>query len=769
MGNQPTDARLGRSLSRRRRERAIQPGAGRGPHRRRSTREGRGNGPRVGPARRGGHPAAAARRGSRVPGSGTPRARGDGVDRDRRWHRHPPCAQPGRTARRIAVDHLVLSRQSDLVRRHRWQARPHHLLDHQRHHPRTSAPAREIVLGASRPRVQGSGVAPRIRGRDPERGRPDRSLLPRLREALTRWGCSFWPWHCCSGSGLAAALLGRAERAAGLVAAVGGVAGCLLGLVPAVRVLLGAELPVVRTAWDVPYGAFSIGLDPLSAFFLMPLFGLSALAMVYGREYLGTYRGRKRLAVPTALLNVFVAGMALVVVARAAVLFLMAWEVMTLASYLLVTFESEEEAVRRAGWVYLLAAHVGVACLILLFLLLGQHAASLDFEAFRTLPSPSGGRAVLLFALATGGFGIKAGFVPLHVWLPEAHAAAPSHVSALMSGVLIKLGIYGLLRSLTFLPPAAWWGPCLMVIGISGALFGISLALYQRDLKRVLAYSSIENIGLVLVGIGIGYWGLGRGDARLAGLGMCGGLLHVWNHALMKGLLFLSAGSVVHGTGSRDLERLGGLMKTMPATGAAMMVGAVAISALPPLNGFVGEWLIYLGLLGSATAPRGFGALFMVGGLALVGGLATLCFVRLAGITLLGEARSKAAAHAHESSPWMLVPLWFLVLACVAVALFPQAALVMMSRVPTQLLGPSMGIEHLAGLSLATLGAWNAALWTVLASLGAVLALCYRGRTAADATWGCGYAAPTSRMQYTARSFSSSWPTGSFRRLCRRA
>jgi formate hydrogenlyase subunit 3/multisubunit Na+/H+ antiporter MnhD subunit len=327
-------------------------------------------------------------------------------------------------------------------------------------------------------------------------------------------------------------------------------------------------------------------------------------------------------------------------------------------------------------------------------------------------------------------------------------------VSALMSGVLIKLGIYGFLRVLTFLPPAAWWGPFLMVLGMGGALLGIGLALYQRDLKRVLAYSSIENIGVVLLGIGIGYWGMSRGDPRLATLGMYGGLLHLWNHALMKGLMFLAAGSVLHGTGTRDLERLGGLMKAMPWTGTAMMVGAVAIAALPPLNGFLGEWLIYLGLVGGGIAPRGVAALFMVGGLALVGGLAALCFVRLAGVALLGAPRSREAEHAHESSLWMLGPIWLLVLSCIAMALVPAAVLAMMSKAPAQLLGSRLQTGELAAGSLATLGTCNVALWALLVALGTSLALSYRGRPASDATWGCGYAAPTPRMQYTARSFS---------------
>jgi NADH:ubiquinone oxidoreductase subunit 5 (subunit L)/multisubunit Na+/H+ antiporter MnhA subunit len=247
---------------------------------------------------------------------------------------------------------------------------------------------------------------------------------------------------------------------------------------------------------------------------------------------------------------------------------------------------------------------------------------------------------------------------------------------------------------------------------------------------------------------------MSRGDARIAALGMCGGLLHLWNHALMKGLMFFAAGSVLHGTGTKDIERLGGLMKAMPRTGVAMTVGAVAMSALPPLNGFLGEWLIYLGLMDGGIAPHGVLPLLTVGGLALVGGLAALCFVRLVGVTLLGAARSEQAAHAHESSPWMVGPIWVLVLSCVAVGVSPTPVLAMMSRAIEQLLGPATAMEDLVGPGLATLGMCNAALWTLLGALGVILVVGCRRRTASDATWGCGYAAPSARMQYTAGSFS---------------
>jgi formate hydrogenlyase subunit 3/multisubunit Na+/H+ antiporter MnhD subunit len=553
-------------------------------------------------------------------------------------------------------------------------------------------------------------------------------------------------------SAVVALAASRAPRLATALGAAAVVVACALAIPPAVRALTRGTLTEVTHAWAVPAGALAAGLDPLSAVFLIPLLALSALAAVYGREYLLAYAPRKSLGPPTFFFNLLVASMIGVLIAREGLLFIFAWEVMTLTSYALVVFEYEDATVQRAGWVYLIAAHVGVACLFAMFLLLGRASGSLAFSAFATPTAP-----LIVFLLALVGFGIKAGIVPLHVWLPEAHAAAPSHVSALMSGVLIKMGLYGLLRVMSFSPLAVWWGPTLLWLGIAGALVGISLALYQRDLKRVLAYSSIENIGLILVGLGVGFWGASHGQARLAAFGFAGGLLHVWNHALMKGLLFLSAGSVLHGAGTKDIERLGGLMKRMPTTGTLMVLGATAIAGLPPLNGFVGEWLMYLGLIhGGMQTDRAhnISMLLAVGLVALVGGLAVLCFVRLVGIVLLGSPRGEAAAHAHESSPWMTVPMLILAAASVVVAAQPSRVVAAFALVTAQLGGPATA-EALAAVTRSTtiIGAAAITIWIALAVVGAILVL--RARTRAqDQTWGCGYAAPTARMQYTGRSFS---------------
>ncbi len=552
------------------------------------------------------------------------------------------------------------------------------------------------------------------------------------------------------GSGLLALAASRAPRLATAIGALGAVAAAVIGLAPTVAALGGGPPLALARGWAVPAGTLAFGLDPLSAFFLAPLLVLSAIAAVYGRAYLLAYAARKPLGPPAFFFNALVASMILVVVARDGVLFLVGWEAMTLTSYLLVAFDHEDPAVKRAGWVYLIAAHAGVACLLAMFLLLAR-GGSLEFAALgasgRALPT-------VVFLLALLGFGVKAGLVPLHVWLPEAHAAAPSHVSALMSGVLIKMGLYGILRATTFLPLAGWWAPALIVLGLVGGLLGISLALYQRDLKRVLAYSSIENVGLILLGLGVGLWGVSRGDGRLAALGLAGGLLHVWNHALMKGLMFLGAGSVLHGAGGKDLEKLGGLMKRMPATGALLTVGAVAIAGLPPLNGFAGEWLMYLGLVEGGLARGGVAALFAVGLLALVGALALACFVRLVGVALLGQPRGEAAAHAHESPPSMLGPMALLAAGCAVVAIAPGRVLALFAAVVGQLGGPAAAAalpQVAAGTRPIGLGA--AAVWAGALVFAAALAVLARRRAAAD-TWGCGYRAPSARMQYTAGSFA---------------
>ncbi len=560
-------------------------------------------------------------------------------------------------------------------------------------------------------------------------------------------------------SGLLALVAPIAPRVGARIGPAGAGVASLIGMAVALNGLLMGVGDALVLPWAVPRGSFHVEIDALSAFFLLPTFLIAFLAALYGKGYLSG-RERRSLGPAWFWFNLLVASMVMVIVARNALLFLVAWELMTLSSYFLVTFDRRNERAQEAGWIYLIAAHLGTAFLLVLFMMLGREAAVLDFGAFAVATPAAPG---LLFLLAVVGFGTKAGFLPLHVWLPEAHPAAPAHVSALMSGVMIKMGIYGLLRTLSFLgPPARWWGWLLILIGLSSGILGVLYALAQHDLKRLLAYHSVENIGIIACGLGVGVLGSSSGYPFLAALGFAGALFHVLNHALFKALLFLGAGAVVQRTGTGELEHLGGLLKRMPWTGATFLTGAVAISGLPPLNGFVSEFLLFLGAFrGAATLPArdSLPSLLVITGLGLIGGLAAACFAKAFGIVFLGCPRSAAASDAREVGPAMLLPSLFLAAACLAVGLLspylvPGLAPVVSSvtRVPESALR-----EELAGAG--TILSQFVAVALILVGLLLLLAL-FRKRmllrrpVGKGVTWDCGYVAPTARMQYTASSFA---------------
>jgi hydrogenase-4 component B len=552
------------------------------------------------------------------------------------------------------------------------------------------------------------------------------------------------------------ALLGGRDRAALLVGFAGAVAGSGLGAVAAL-LALHADAPALLAArWSSPLGELRVGLDALSAFFLLCVFVVAGLAAVYGVGYLGGHAGRRRLGPTVALFNVLVLAMAGVVLARDGVMFLLAWEAMSISSFFLVTFEDEREEVRRAGTTYLIASHLGVLFLFALFALLARAAGSFGFAALAGADVT--GIRHTCFLLALIGFGTKAGFWPVHTWLPDAHPAAPSHVSALMSGVMIKLGIYGLLRVLTFLgPPPAWWGATLIAVGAVSGIAGVLHALAQHDLKRLLAYHSVENIGIIALGLGLGLVGQSQGQATVAFLGYAGALLHVLNHGLFKGLLFQGAGSVLHATGTRDVESLGGLARRMPVTASTFLVGSVAICGLPPLNGFASEWLIYLGAFrGGSGLPRaaGVAAVAVLPALALIGGLAAACFVKAYGVVFLGEARTPAVEHAREAGPAMRVAMLAGAGLCLAIGLLPAGAVALVTPAAAQLQGGAE-VAALAPAPLAAITTVAALLLGTLTLLALLRARLLRGRqVTAAATWGCGYAHPTPRMQYTATAFA---------------
>jgi len=559
-------------------------------------------------------------------------------------------------------------------------------------------------------------------------------------------------------SGCGALIVWNKPWLSSCIGAGGTVAGCAVGIIPALDVLMGGATRSLRSAWSIPYGSLFIEIDPLSAFFLLPVFLLSALAAVYGGQYLMHYKDTKRLGVAWFFYTILVASMALVCVARNAVLFLIAWEIMALSSFFLVAFENEKAEVRRASWIYMVATHLGTACLLPMFLIFGASAGSLDFDRFaHSLPQPL---ASICFILALIGFGTKAGIIPFHVWLPEAHPAAPSHVSALMSGIMIKTGIYGIVRMLTFFDvPPLWWGWLVLAIGTVSGVLGVLFALAQHDLKGLLAYHSVENIGIIMMGLGVGLIGWSAGVPSVAILGMAGGLFHVVNHAMFKGLLFLGAGSVFQAAHTREIDHLGGLIKKMPYTGACFFVGAVAISGLPPLNGFLSEFLIYLGSLRGAISMGADVAVPLIGavaGLALIGGLAAACFTKAFGIVFLGAPRSPAAAGARESGPLMVAPMLLLAAGCIAVGCLGFCIVPAMSGVVSSVLGFDAGRElKTAGGYLGSITVGSIALLLLVAGLTLLRRFLLSGReVGSSVTWDCGYCAPSPRMQYSASSFA---------------
>lgn len=534
-------------------------------------------------------------------------------------------------------------------------------------------------------------------------------------------------------------------------------AGSAVGLVPAFSVLAGGSPRQATIPAHVPGGPWIIGIDLLSAWFLLIVFGAGAASALYGVTYLRRGHEPSRAPLEHLLLSFLLVSLALVVTAAAAVPFLMAWELMAVWAYLLLVYESEKLEVRRAGLLYLVVTHTATLALFALFALWGMAASDLTFGALAAAAPALPGQGAAVLALALFAFGLKAGMVPLHFWLPDAHAAAPSHVSAVFSGIMIKTGIYGLLRVLLLLGGApAWWGWTVLSLGVVSGVLGVLWALAQHDIKRLLAYHSVENIGIILLGIGAGTLGLAYHYPVVALLGFAGAVLHTLNHALFKSLLFLGAGALVQAASTRDIERLGGLARRMPLTWMAFLAGSVAIVGLPPLNGFVSEWVTFQALLagGLLDGPIRLQSL-AVAGLALIGALALACFAKVCGIVFLGQPRMPDAWSADEPGAGMLAPLYALVLACAVIGLVPDLAVGAAASV-----GASFTVvggepaEHLA--AAARVAGWISVAVVLLMALVALGRSRLRARRRPrQPTWRCGYAWAEPRMQYSASSFAA--------------
>ena len=553
-----------------------------------------------------------------------------------------------------------------------------------------------------------------------------------------------------------------AIRASGLMAALGGSAGVLA----AMPVILSGKGMDFAIDGPFPFAHFLVRFDPFAAFMVSVISLLVVVCAIYSFAYVREYAGRGAWAMGF-FMNTFIASMVGLVVIDNAFYFLIFFEMMSLASYFLVVFDQDEEAV-SAGFLYFLIAHAGSVLIMAAFFILYSFSGSLDFASFRDVHL-SGPLASVVFLLAFFGFGAKAGMVPLHGWLPRAHPAAPSHISALMSGVMVKIGVFGIIKVGVDLLGAttAWWGLLVLGFGAVSAVLGVLYALAEKDIKRLLAYSSVENVGIILMGVGVGMIGMATQHPVLAALGLLAGLYHVLNHAVFKGLLFLGAGSILYRTHTKDMEQLGGLAKTMPWTAMAFLIGAMAISALPPLNGFVSEWFTYQSLF--ALSRDGSMVMRLAGPIAIVmlaitGAFAAMCFVKAYGLSFSGLPRSTHAEHAREVPTPMVFAMVLLSVAAVVLGVASPLIAPIIAGIVASLTGGAIATVA-QGAMVFPASSTQAMLSTPLMALlllaipllplliGTVLKGSRMNRRHGGEAWACGYA-QEKQMTVASESFA---------------
>ncbi|MFH0895466.1 MAG: proton-conducting transporter membrane subunit [Bacteroidota bacterium] len=531
---------------------------------------------------------------------------------------------------------------------------------------------------------------------------------------------------------------------------------------PAVNVLITNHtliysIPII--IWSAP---LEFIIDPLSAVFILIINFTVFTGACYAITNMRMYENRSRtdFALHFFAFTWLHLSMLLVCLFHHSILFLLAWEIMSLSSFVLVIFESEKSDVLKAGINYLVQMHIGAMFLLIAFLLSYQYSGDYSWNGLSVFFAAQGN--IFPFLLFFVGFGIKAGFMPLHTWLPHAHPAAPSHVSAIMSGVMIKLGIYGILRVILHLQSDQLSiGIFILLISVFTGIGGISSAIVQRDLKKLLAYSSIENIGIIGIGIGMGLIGAATGMYPLALLGYGGALLHTLNHSLFKSMLFYTAGTVYRKTHTRNSEHLGGLIKKLPHTAALFLIASLAICGLPAFNGFVSEFLIYNGFLqGLLHASFGMKILFIFCMLALVviGGLALFCFTKVFGLTFLGTPRKIKTDDLRESSGWSLLPLYLILALIIFVGVYPAFI------APVLFQTAGIFIPAPVALPTGTIGSISSISWFVMLFVGIVILIYIlkkiitrNKKTESGPTWGCGYTGPAEGVQYTSSSFSENY------------
>lgn len=548
-------------------------------------------------------------------------------------------------------------------------------------------------------------------------------------------------------------------------------AGSLGGLIFSAYVVTSGKILQYVIPSPMPLLTYSIRIDALSAFFMGIICLLSFLCSIYAFGYVRNFFKHYNIGILSFFYNIFIASMILVVTANHALYFLIVWELMALSSYMLVIFERHKTENVRAGSLYFIMTHCGTACIILAFLLIYQFVGSFDFDEIRKSYSLIPSLVTdAIFISALIGFGIKCGIIPLHIWLPAAHPAAPSHVSALLSGVMIKTGIYMLIRICFdfFHGIPQWWGLVILILGMISSIVGVLYALAEHDMKRLLAYHSIENIGIIFLGLGSSLVFASAHMNALAVLSCVAALYHTVNHALFKALLFMGAGSVISATHTHNIEEYGGLLKRMPYTAFFFLIGSLAISAMPPFNGFVSEWLIFQSLFQGVLSLHLLPKIFYVLGIAalgLTGGLAAACFVKAFGITFLARPRSKHALHARETSNSMILGMAF----CAFLTIFFGIGAGFISNALQGIVRQlyPFANDHIFSITHAFLSVGNnfAILSMPFTALGLGVCMCIllvavsvlfsRTKICYGRTWDCG-SDLTSRMEITATGFSRS-------------
>jgi hydrogenase-4 component B len=534
------------------------------------------------------------------------------------------------------------------------------------------------------------------------------------------------------------------------------VAGCFLGIYSIATSLQEPDLAAFSATW-LHFFTVSFSLDAISTFFLLPIFTICPLAVVYSFQYMNKAEESGRVAINYAFLSLLIISMALVATADNIITFALVWEMMSLSSFFLVMYEYQSEATRKAGYIYLVFTQVGAMFIFAAFALAFSYTDAYEFQALATLP---GHIKLVVFFLALVGFGSKAGIFPLHIWLPHAHPAAPSHVSAVMSGVMIKMGIYGIFRLYIALDVTdIIFGEVVLTLGMISGILGVVYALGKHDLKKLLAYHSVENIGIILIGAGVGMMGIASGNTIMAGFGFAGGMLHVLNHSIFKSMLFFGAGAVLQKTGIRHIDQLGGLIKRMPTTGKTFLVGSVSISGLPPFNGFISEFLIYYGAFHGLTLGGSafIFTMFAILSLAVIGGLAAACFSKVVGVVFLGEPRTDKARGATEAGISLTLPMIFLAVVCLVIGIFPEPFVVAAFQGMTSIKNLSPISNDEISLVAGNLALAGRLILVVFLLSVLVRKILYRKKVISKGpTWGCGFTQPTVRMQYTGTSYAMS-------------